>query len=155
VVEVRLPPLRDRREDIPLLLERFIARFNRLQGRSVPGVDPAAIALLTAHDWPGNVRELENIVERAFILCSDGPIEARHLPPELTGESGRRSAGSVKLADAVRDTVREQITEAVRRNGNSRIAAARELGIHKSTLFRKISELGIVLPDEDGRTPEA
>ena len=152
VVEVRLPPLRERREDIPLLVERFVARFNRLQDRSVTGIDPTALSLLAAHDWPGNVRELENIVERAFILCGDGPIEARHLPGELTGPVGHRPGGPLTLDEAVRDAARRQILDAVRRNGNSRLAAARELGIHKSTLFRKVAELGIELPDGDGRS---
>jgi PAS domain S-box-containing protein len=148
VVEVRLPPLRDRREDVPLLVERFVARFNRLQGRSVPGVAPTVLSLLAVHDWPGNVRELENVIERAFILCGEGPIEDRHLPPELTGQ---RAAAPVTLEEAVREAERRQILAAIQRNGNSRLAAARELGIHKSTLFRKVAELGLRLPDPDGR----
>ncbi len=69
MVRVELPPLRRRSKDIPLLIEEFIARFNRLQGRTVPGISPEALSLLMAHDWPGNIRELENVIERAFILC--------------------------------------------------------------------------------------
>ena len=84
VVRVELPPLRRRKEDIPLLVEQFIARFNRLQQKSVQGIAAEALSLLMAHDWPGNIRELENAIERAFILCNEGRIGIGHLPEELT-----------------------------------------------------------------------
>ncbi len=92
VVRVELPPLRRRKEDIPLLTEQFIHHFNRLQGGSVSGITAEALALLMAHDWPGNVRELENVIERAFILCREGDIDIRHLPDELTARG--KSAGT-------------------------------------------------------------
>ena len=90
VVRIDLPPLRKRKEDISLLVEHFVARFNRIQDKSVSGVSPEVMALLMAHDYPGNVRELENIVEHAFVLCKAGRIEARHLPGEFTGRSRDR-----------------------------------------------------------------
>jgi PAS domain S-box-containing protein len=145
VVRVELPPLRRRKEDLPLLVGQFIARFNRLQGKSVQGIDPEALSLLFAHDWPGNIRELENVIERAFILCGDDRIGIRHLPPEMTafaGTAGRspdvRSAHQILDAQAIQAALE-------RRNGN-RAAAARDLGIHKTTLFRRIRKLGLSLP---------
>jgi transcriptional regulator with PAS, ATPase and Fis domain len=71
VVRIELPPLRRRKEDIPLLVEQFVKRFNRLQQKTVPGITAEALSLLMAHEWPGNIRELENAVERAFILCNE------------------------------------------------------------------------------------
>ena len=146
VVRMELPPLRKRKEDIPLLVERFIARFNRLQGRAVQGVTPEAMGILMAHDYPGNVRELENILEHAFVLCaSRETIGPRCLPEHL---AARASSDSQPMAiNAAVQTVEAQvILEALRRNNGNRLAAARELGMHKSTLFRKINALGIVYP---------
>ena len=153
VVRLRLPELRDRREDIPLLLDHFIAKFNRLRGRDVVGVSDGVMRILMEHDYPGNVRELENIVERAFVLCRGGLIEAQHLPPEL-----RESAPDGQLRSDSGGTLREleamHIADAVRRHGGNRTAAAKELGIDPSTLFRKVKSLGIDLPARDGRNRE-
>ena len=151
VVRLELPPLRRRKEDIPLLLERFIARFNRVQGRSVSGVSQEALAVLMAHDYPGNIRELENIVEHAFVLCAEGMIEPGHLPHELVARLPHRSNGS-KLAVTAKVSEAQTLMEALRRNKFNRQGAARDLGIHKSTLYRKLLSLGIELPHEDGRS---
>ncbi len=153
VVRVELPPLRRRKEDIPLLAEQFIARFNRLQGKAVEGLAPETLSLLMAHDWPGNVRELENVIERAFILCRSGNIELAHLPDLLAGvQAPRAAAGQAGLRDARAALDAQAIRVALARNGGSRIAAAKELGVHKTTLFRKIKALGIELPEHDGRS---
>jgi PAS domain S-box-containing protein len=153
VVRVEIPPLRRRKEDIPLLVDHFIARFNRLQGRTVPGLAPDAMSLLLAHDYPGNVRELENLVEHAFVLCGSGRIETRHLPAEFTGSP---AAGTpprpIRLREGLKAAEARLILDALQRNRNNRLAAARELGLHKSTFFRRIKALGLDLPDEDGRT---
>jgi PAS domain S-box-containing protein len=151
VVRVELPPLRRRLEDLPLLARQFIERFNRLQGRSVQGIAPEAVSLLMAHAWPGNVRELENVIERAFVLCGQGFIDIAHLPEELTGHVAARvlPSGGRTAHDAL-DA--EAIHSALARNGDSRAAAARELGIHKTTLFRRMKKLGIPLPKRDGRS---
>jgi PAS domain S-box-containing protein len=153
VVKLDLPPLRKRKEDIPLLVEHFVARFNRRQGKSVVGVASDVMALLMAHDYPGNVRELENIVERAFVLCNSGKIERAHLPPELSGQPAAApiSAGDT-IAAQTRVAEAQAICAALERHGFNRLAAARELGLHKSTLFRKIQSLGIELPVQDGRS---
>ena len=149
VVRLELPPLRKRKEDIPSLAEHFITRFNRLQEKAVQGLTSEALSLLMAHDWPGNIRELENAVERAFILCSKGSIGVCHLPEELTVRyCDSTMPSSMRSA---RDTLEAlTIRKALERNKGSRIAAARELGIHKSTLFRKIRKLGVSRAGKEG-----
>ncbi len=150
VVRIELPPLRRRREDIPLLIDQFIARFNRLQQKSIRGISTDALSLCMTHDWPGNIRELENAIEHAFVLRSEGTIEIADLPGEFTARFGFtcrdipiRSSRDVLDAHAIR--------AALERNHNNRLAAARDLGIHKTTLFRKIKKLGIRLAKQDGR----
>jgi PAS domain S-box-containing protein len=146
VIRVELPPLRRRKEDIPLLARQFIERFNRLQGRSVQGIGVEALSLLMAHDWPGNVRELENVIERAFILCRDGTIEIGHLSEDLTG---RGSAAALPPGRSAHELIDAQaIRAALERHGNNRAAAARALGIHTTTLFRRMKRLGVPRPSE-------
>ncbi len=154
VVRIELPPLRRRKEDIPLIVSQFITRFNRLQKKSIQGVSAEALSLLMAHDWPGNIRELENAIEHAFILCGNGVIDIRHLPEDLTARS------TVPLADfdihASRDLMEIQtIQRALEQAGFNRLAAAKALGIHKSTLFRKMKRLGLDFPSADGRTRQS
>jgi len=154
VIRVELPPLRQRKEDITILAEQFIERFNRLQQKSVKGLKPEALSLLMAHEWPGNVRELENAIERAFILCKEGFIGIEHLPAELLARAPARSGDAgIKLARELLEA--QAIRSALERNGYNRLAAARELGIHKSTLFRLMKRLRISPPDKDGRSRRA
>jgi transcriptional regulator with PAS, ATPase and Fis domain len=151
VVRVELPPLRRRKEDIPLLVAQFIERFNRLQRKTVPGIAAEALSLLMAHHWPGNVRELENVIERSFIMCNGGLIGIEHLPEELTACGA--SAAAHPDARSAHDLLDVQaIRTALERNGYNRLAAAKELGMHKTTLFRKMKRLGISLPKQDGRS---
>jgi len=153
VIKMELPPLRRRREDIPLLVEHFVERFNRRQGKQVSGVAPEVMALLMAHEYPGNVRELENLIERAFVLCAAGRIERRHLPPELAGQPLAASEPTGDTIAAQRRAAEAQaIRAALAEHGFNRLAAARALGLHKSTLFRKIKALNIDLPKQDGRS---
>lgn len=142
VISLELPPLRRRKEDIPLLVEHFVDRFNRLQNKAVSGFTPGAYSLLMAHDWPGNVRELENVVERAFILCTSRWVTPEHLPEELTG-ARPISAGPGDIHSAKRVVEEQSIMGALKRNSFNRAAAARELGIHKTTLYRKMKELDL------------
>jgi len=151
VVRLELPSLCERREDIPLLIDHFVGRFNRLQDRDVVGVSDEVVALLMSHDFPGNARELENIIEHAFVLCSRGLLEAQHLPPEIrrgreVPEVGTRPGMTLRSLEAL------HIADALRRHGGNRKAAAEELGIHPSTLFRKIRDLGLEPPELDGRS---
>lgn len=151
VVNIHLPPLRRRMEDIALLVEFFIGRFNRLRGKSVTGITREALEILMAHDFPGNIRELENIIEHAFILCAEGDIGPAHLPVSLTASS-RLAGESGPVAHSFSSAETQVITEALQRHNYNRAAAAKDLGIHKSTLFRKIRKLGIPLPELDGRS---
>lgn len=149
VVNLELPGLKERREDIPLLVDHCVARFNRIQERDIAGLSPEAMARLMEHDFPGNVRELENIIEQAFVLCRGGIIELHHLPPELrpAGPSYREGSGPM----SIRDMERNLIIEALRRFHGNRKLAAQDLGIDTSTLYRKIRSLDIEVPESDGR----
>jgi len=149
VVHLNLPALRQRREDIPLLVDHLVAKFNRLQSKDIAGVSDEVLSRLMEHDYPGNVRELENIIEQAFVLCRGGLIEPRHLPPELrpAGPRGAGQPGPMTL----RSMERHLIAEALRRHRGNRKKAARDLGIDTSTLYRKIKVLGTDVPNTDGR----
>ncbi len=151
VVTLELPPLRERKEDIPLLVESIIRKFNHEYGKQITGVTPDVMTLLQAYDFPGNIRELMNILERAHILCTMPQIEPHHLPGYLTGTQPGFGQAGLGRSD-LRSVEVRAIMEGLKRNRYNRLATARELGIHKSTLFRKLKELGITLPEIDGRS---
>jgi PAS domain S-box-containing protein len=151
VFRLELPPLRERIEDVPLLVNHFIARLSTMKAKDVAGITPEALGILMNHRYPGNVRELENIVEHAFVLCPGGMITVGHLPGELRMRRSPTRSGTVSL---VAQYEKELILNALERNRWNRLQTARELGIHKSTLFRKIRRLGIDLPGRDGRSSE-
>ena len=149
VVHLELPPLRDRREDIPLLIDYIISKLNQLRGGQVLGVTPKAMVCLLEHDYPGNVRELENIIEQGLVLCREGLLDVHHLPVELQpiAAGGFSGSGPVSLQEMERMLIYQTLKN---RNGN-RSLSARDLGIDPSTLYRKIKKLGILAPAEDGR----
>jgi transcriptional regulator with PAS, ATPase and Fis domain len=151
VMRLELPPLRQRREDIPLLAQQFIDTFNAIQGKRVTGVSGDVRGVLMAHDYPGNVRELQNIIEHAFVLLGEGQIELSHLPTTLVPNLFR-AAGGGNLADAVAALERQAICAALEAHQGSRRAAAEALGMHKSTFFRKARLLEVELPERDGRS---
>ena len=135
VIHLRIPQLRERREDIPLLIDHLIAKFNRLQGKEIAGVSEQVMACLMKHDYPGNVRELENVIEQAFVLCRGGWIELNHLPPELRPAADQAGTGGPMTIRAMEEVL---IQEALQRHGGNQTKAARELGINPSTLYRKL-----------------
>ncbi len=152
IIRFQLPPLRQRKEDLPLLVEQFIKKMNHIKGGAVAHMSKEAMALLLVHDYPGNIRELENIIEHGFVLCHEAEMDIDHLPAYLQ-ESGTRAHSFVNsIEDSVRISEKESIEEALRRNNYNRLAAAQDLGVHKSTLFRKIKKYQIALPTQDGRT---
>ena len=151
VVQLNLPSLRERMEDIPLLVDHFISRLNALRGKFVRGMDGEALALLMAHTFPGNVRELENIIEHAFVICCDGDITVAHLPGNLAISCPGKDQDNHSW-DPVKSAEFSVIMTALEQNHYNRKAAAQSLGMHKSTLFRKINRLGITLPSVDGRS---
>ena len=149
VVPVRLPPLHERKEDIPLLVDHFLGRFSASFGREISGVSPEVLQLLASHDYPGNIRELESTLEHACVMCAGGTVEREHLPAPWR----ERTAAPVDgLAAEISEHEAQFIRDALERHGWHREAAARELGIHKATLFKKIRKLGIELPEVDGRS---
>jgi PAS domain S-box-containing protein len=151
VARLELPVLKKRKEDIPLLVDRFIEKFNMLMRKNVEGISVEALSLLIAHDWPGNIRELENSIERAFILCNEKTIDISHLPDELRLCCSQKNRNiDIHSAHQILDA--QSIQSALERNNYNRLAAAKDLGIHKTTLFRKIKKLGIPLPVQDGRS---
>jgi len=143
VVKLTLPRLIDRREDIPLLADHFIERFNRLKEKKILGLSQAALSMFMQHNWPGNVRELENAIEHAFILCPSGLIQPQHLPDHLWSES---RAGLPQAGLTLMEIEARGLREALERNQWRRMAVARELGIDKNTLRRKIIRHGLNPP---------
>lgn len=143
VVKLTVPPLSERREDIPYLVDDFIRRFNAKRGRSVRGVTAPVMEILLRHDFSGNVRELENIIEYCFVLCREGEIDVRHLPEELRHSA--KEIGSVRpvpndrLAHAEAKAIRETLANT--RGQLNR--AAQELGVSRATLWRKLKKFQI------------
>ena len=133
-----------------MLVKHFMGRLNRLRGKSVKGISQEALSLLMFHDYPGNIRELENIIEHAFVLCPEGQIETHCLPDNLW-VSRPLSVGRGKMDTALKSTEAQLILDTLEQNGYNRVAAARDLGIHKSTLFRKMKALGMKPARRAGR----
>jgi transcriptional regulator with PAS, ATPase and Fis domain len=145
VIKFRMPNLIERKEDIPVLAQHFIDSFNRLQNKRLEGLNSDTLAIFLAHHWPGNLRELENAIEHAFIVCPEGLIRPEHLPdhfqPELQTDSRRDHGLSLKEQE------KRLLLEALDRNQWRHLATARELGIDKNTLRRKIKRFGLEPPD--------
>jgi PAS domain S-box-containing protein len=148
VIHLKIPALKDRREDIPLLVDHLVAKFNRIQGKDIAGVSQDVLVRLMDHDYPGNVRELENILEQAFVLCRGGLIQMENLPIELRPVGIKPSTSG---AMSLRSAETNLIESALKRNDGSRERTARELGIDPSTLYRKIKALALSAPPHDGR----
>jgi len=147
VARLELPPLRRRKEDIPLIVEQMVERFDRLYEKRIQGIEPKALNLLAAYNWPGNVRELQNAIEHAIIKCDAALIGIKHLPHMV---SGQEVTGVVPI-DRLQQSV--AIRAALVRNDFNRTAAAKDLGINRSWLFRKMKSLGILYSfEKDGRS---
>jgi len=151
VITIEVPPLRLRKEDIPLLVEHFVRHHNGESTRQVSEIAPEVWATLTAHDWPGNVRELQNVIESAFV-ASRGSV----LLPEVVNlagghvrsQKGNREGESVSLDDVLCDTERRAILTALRRARGQRSMAAKFMGISRSRLYRRMEALGIASKKE-------
>ena len=145
VLKIELPPLAERREDIPLLVEHFLERLSRKTGRPAPRVGDDVLPLLLRYDFPGNVRELENIVEHAFVLCRGDVLQRACLPHEFLDAIAREPDGGARPGTVEEAEVR-LIREALARHDGHRGDAAAELGIHPSTLWRKMKRYAIQAP---------
>jgi len=158
VFEIELPPLRQRKDDLPLLIQSFLAEFSTRNGKSVSAVDPAAMRVLDAYNWPGNVRELRNVIERAVILSSGEFVEARHLPP-LVVDATDASGPMVSLQPGMTVDEAEQrlIMMTLEHTRDNKTRAADILGISLKTLHNKLNKFrGRVpgKPSEDETVPD-
>jgi two-component system response regulator HydG len=149
VVEIRLPPLSWRREDIPLLADHFLRRFAAKNGKSVRGFTPEALAALEDYAWPGNVRELEHAVERAVVLARGDVLDVGDLP-ETVRKGPRGAAGHVviPIGTPLEEVERRVLHETLRHTGGDKSMAARLLGIATRTIYRKL-ERDVTRRDED------
>ena len=144
VMKIDLPPLVRRREDISLLAERFVEKFNLKTGKNLSGVSHEVMSFFMRYDFPGNVRELENIIEHAFVMCKGDVIELRHLPSELIERSKETLLEEKEVDRPLQRAEAESIRKVLERNRGNRLRTARELGIDRTTLWRKIKKYGIV-----------
>jgi DNA-binding NtrC family response regulator len=143
VVSVTMPPLRERRQDILLLANYFTAKYSKKTKRRVMGISPEAAARLKSYDWPGNVRELENAVERAIVLGSTSMILPEDLPENVLEARPLSEGSAAGYHQAVVETKKQLILEAVRRTGGNYAEAARKLGLHPNYLHRLIRNLSL------------
>ena len=139
VVPIYIPPLRERKEDIPLLVEHFIDVFNHTVEAGINGITSSAMKILLNHGYPGNVRELENIIEHAFVLCRESYITPKNLPDYLIDRFSDRTVKGKKL-ELVSNYEKELIEETLKQYGGNIKRAAEELGVHRSTLWRKMKK---------------
>ena len=142
VVEVRLPPLRERSEDIPLLVQHFVRRFRTAKRRHIEGIEDEALALLVDYPFPGNIRELENVIERAFVVCQKSLIDVRSLPDYVRQHRPEGRLGG-ETGDVLKNTEAKLVKRTLEKHRGNRTRAAEELGIHRVTLFRKMKRYGL------------
>jgi PAS domain S-box-containing protein len=149
VVRIHLPPLRQRKEDLPLLINQFIEEFRAQQGKDIVGISTPAINILMRHDFPGNIRELKNIIEYAFILCDGGYILPEHLPQPFDNGSSMEILAAEELAEprTLEEIERHAVFTALENNQWKKAQAADELGISNDTLRRKMNKYGLDRPN--------
>lgn len=150
ILYIELPPLRKRKEDIPLLSEKLIKKFNLMLNKDIIGLSKDVYSVFYNYDWPGNIRELENIIERSVIMCPDKIIGLHYLPDDVF-DSAYISSNACSYTNSVRNAEKHYISEILKKNNYNRTKSALELNIDKSTLYRKIKKYGINLPSFDGR----
>jgi len=144
IIKIALPPLRKRKEDIPLLVDHLIQKLAAGKGKNITGISDDVLRLFMTYDFPGNVRELENLLEHAFVMCRNGEIKSEHLSKEFREAVNTDTIHfhEIYLRDRNKETEVEFIKEALRRNKGHRGNTARELGINPSTLWRKMKNIG-------------
>jgi Nif-specific regulatory protein len=149
VIPIWLPPLRERKADIPLLADHLLRRHAQLQNKDIEGLSAPALARLQAHAWMGNVRELENCIERAVALCDEGVVETEHLMLSPTAEEKKEAVAFPHLipATSLRDMERTHIQRVLRHANGNISHAARILEIDRKTLRAKIREYGLFVEE--------
>jgi transcriptional regulator with PAS, ATPase and Fis domain len=143
VIELKLPPLHERREDIPLLVDAFLKKYGESRGKAIKGINESALALLMDYGWPGNVRELENVIERAVTLNRVETISSDDLPPVIQGARGDRRVldEAAERTLPLHDIEKEYIKKILEKMGGNKYQAAQALGIDRKTLYRKLGEI--------------
>jgi two-component system response regulator HydG len=158
VVTVQLPPLRDRREDVPILVAHFLAKLARRERRPAAAMSPETLKLLNAYTWPGNVRELENAIERAVAVAKGGVVLPSDLPPEVGGGAstaaaiaagGGDSGGIIADRPSLAELERRYIQLVLQESGGNKKKAAEKLGIDRRTLYRALEREGDDTADAD------
>ena len=142
VIEIRIPPLRERREDIPLLAREFVERIATEMGREPVEIDDAALAVLMDHEWPGNVRELDNALERALVTCLGRALSSGDFA-FLVRDASERGGRHVPVDLPLEEIEKQVIAATLRRHGGNIKETATVLGIDRSTLYEKIKRYGI------------
>jgi PAS domain S-box-containing protein len=142
VIPIYLPPLRERREDIPILVSSFVQRLQRITGKGITGLTPNALRLFMDYSWPGNVRELKSALEYAFVIAESGKIDDEHLPPQFSQDDAE-AASDTSAADGSME--KAALIEALRRTQGNQTQAARLLGINRVTVWNRMRKYGIDL----------
>ena len=147
---INLPPLREHKEDLPDLVEHFLAKYRKESGKEIRGVTPQALQVLMSFHWPGNVRELENIIERAATFAAGQWIEAGDIRPDAgTAKADEAAAGFLPPGMTLDQWEDEMIREALRRSAGNKSQAARHLGLSRNALRYRLSKIGVAdEPDE-------
>jgi len=145
VVTIELPPLRERRDDIPLLIDHFREKFNLLMGKQIRSLSDEAMERLMNYSFPGNIRELENIIEHGFVICRGEQIEVQHIPRSVYYHKAKSPALDLATPNTLDEAERLLIKKTLEKNYGHRGRTARELGIHKTTLWRKLKKYGLEL----------
>lgn len=144
VINIHLPPLRERMDDLPLIINHFIESFNQKFNKKIKQFSSSAFDILMEYHWPGNIRELENVIEHCFVLCSGDIIQVECLPKRLREQKPKKSdSQNQNLKKGFKDAERELIISILEKNNHNRTKAAKELNINPSTLWRKMKKLGI------------
>jgi len=145
VVRLDLPPLKQRREDIPYLVDHFIQKNNARRGKNIISVSPEVMNILLRYGFAGNIRELENIIEYAFVVCRGSIIQKSHLPVELLGGKDLSSVPAATADNPIARVIDEQerLKEVLSKHNGNQTAAAKELGVNRSTLWRKLKRFGL------------
>ncbi len=138
VFHINLAPLKERHDDIPVLVQHFIDKFGREGGKKIQGITPQALKVIGDYAWPGNIRELRNTLERAVILCGGGPIDVEHLPSELASGGGESAYLKLPYGLPLREVEKEYILTSLVRLQNNKARTAQALGISEKTLYNKL-----------------
>lgn len=149
VIYLKVPPLRDRKEDLALLVNYFIEQFAKANGKNIRGITPGAMKMLSDYEWPGNIREVKNIIERMIVLSSGKDLTEENVPDDIKYRTGGRVSapaengnGGAGQSEKIHDMERELIARILREANGNKSVAAKKLGISRRTLYRKLDEYG-------------